>query len=306
MARGVRTSKYSRRTSSGGKRPRALMVIAATAAFLALCFIVSVAVGLALGKQADEYASSHRYDLEVEEYYSGNKRVKAVDAYVFKADSSVKSYILNGVTDFSVALRESNGDLNFASSIIPAEEGDAQKPDLRELVDSIHSQGGYVCAYFYVLSMNIEDKYQRKLHEAYEIALINEAAESGVDEIMLVGLESGGDKINEVRRFVSDMAFAAENAKLGVLISPETFKLTEEGVYNSAIIKSVCDFVALDLRGIAVPEGEEEKNQLAEVLGEMEYYIRSYNMRTVFSKENSALYESAKEMGVVSIQIIEE
>lgn len=310
MARGVRTSKYSRRTSSGGKRSRAVIVIATVAAFLVLCFVVSVAVGLSLGKQADEYASSHRYDLEVEEYYSGNKRVKAVDAYVFYADSSIKSYILNGVTDFSVALRGSEGELNFSSSIIPAEEGEVQRPDLRELVDSIHSQGGYVCAYFYVVSMNIEDKYQRELHKAYEIALVNEAAESGVDEIMLVGIDTSDAGIEEAHRFVSDMAFAAEGASLGVLIPPEIFKLTEEGAYNAAIIRSVCDFVALDLRGVSCdePEGadEETEGQLSSVLAEMEFYVRSYNMRVVFSKENSALYDSAKKMGAVSIQIIEE
>ena len=128
-----------------------------------------------------------------------------------------------------------------------------------------------------------------------------------MDEILLIGLDVNEDNIDEVQRYVSDMSFAAENAALGVLLTPEVFKSSEDHVYHASRIRSVCDFVALDLRDLPadeeIPEGG--MGSFEKMISDMRFYIRSYNMRVVLSKNNSELYEEAKNLGVVSIQIVE-
>jgi len=130
---------------------------------------------------------------------------------------------------------------------------------------------------------------------------------------MLVGISVDEDNIDSVEAFVARAAAAAENAVLGVLVSPETVKLTEDNVYLAARVRSVCDFIALDLRSLSSDADEvgdssedAEKSELERLLDEMEYYVSSYKMRIVLSKNNSELYDSLKALGVGNIQIIEE
>lgn len=311
MARGMRIGRYSRRLSYVGGRSRVMLIVIAAVVFVLLSLVISIVVGIALGKRAEKFDSMPEYDLSVEEYYSGDKKVGAVDAYVFSADANVNSYIVKGITDFSVCLRSGDGELAFASKVTVgdvADQTDGEKPALVKTVDKIHASKGRVCAYFYVRSFDIENEYLRELQKAYEIALVNEAAGCGVDEIMLIAPEADADNIDELEKYVSDMSFAAENAALGVLISPEVFKLSENDVYYASRLRSVCDFAALDLR--EVPAGDDapetaETSELERVLSDMEFYINAYNMRIVFSAENSRLYDEAKELGAISIQIVE-
>jgi hypothetical protein len=310
MARGVRTGRYSRRSLYSGGRARWILIAIAAAVFVLLSLVISVVVGISLGKRAEKYPSLPKYDLSVEEYYSSDKKVGAVDAYAFSPTANVNSYIVKGITDFSLYLRTSDGELAFSSKVaeklggIQAEDG---KYDLGAIADKIHVSGGRVCAYFYVGFLEIEDVYLRELQKAYEIALINEASAFGADEIMLIGLEANEENIDELQEYVSEAAFAAENAALGVLIAPETFKLSESDVYFASRLRSVCDFAALDLRDVPVASdgSEEEVSELEKVISEMEFYVRSYNMRVVLATENAALYDEAKALGVVSIQIVE-
>lgn len=311
MSRGMRTGKYSRRLSYAGGSSRTLLVVIAAAVFVLLSLVISVVVGISLGKRAEKYPYAPKYDLSVEEYYSSDKKIGAVDAYAFDPDANVNSYIVKGITDFSLCLRAEGGELTFSSYVaqemdIVQQEG--EKSSLVATVDKIHAADGRVCAYFYVNFLTLEDYYLRELQKAYEIALVNEAADCGVDEIMLIGIEINDENIDELQKFVSDAAQAAGNAALGVLIAPEVFKLSENDVYHASRLRSVCDFVALDLRMVSVAEElpeNEEISELERVISEMEFYIRSYNMRMVLSTENAELYDEAKDLGIVSIQIIE-
>lgn len=87
--------------------------------------------------------------------------------------------------------------------------------------------------------------------------------------------------------------------------------LTEQDIYYAARLRSVCDFLALDLRALPenadrVEEGSEEASLLEQTAERMEYYVSSYGMRAVLSKSNAALYDSAKSLGFESIQIVGE
>ena len=307
MAGRKRAKKYSRRASRMRRSSKKWVIPMAIVAFLALCFTVSVIIGLALGRRAEEYQPAPSYDLEVKDYYSGDKRVKTVDAHSYKWGFGTGQYFSDGITDLSVCLRDSDGYITYDSEVNVSfgEESEGSRR-LSDEVRAIHDEGGYICGYIYVHSFKIEDEHLRSVYKAYEAALVAEAVRGGVDEIMLVGLAPDDDNIGEVENFVSDMARAAADKPLGVLLSREIFSATAENDYRAARIRKACDFVAVDLTDL--PKNADfgrEESVLYKTLGEMEYYIKSYSARVVISAENSALYKSLREFGAENIQIIE-
>lgn len=313
MAKRSRMSKFSRRRAIDGQKSRTVVAfVVAIVAIALLSVVVSVAVGLALGSKADGVEVKKEYELKQYEYSSGNKTVKPVNAYAYSLGKDPKSYTSVGITDLSVCLRYSDGTLAYTSLIgvdMPEDDSDT----LGRHVDYVHQNGGRVCAYFYVNSFDEKNVHMKDLLAAYEIALVNEAARCGVDDIMLVGINVDEESIDFVESFIARAAIAAEDALLGVLVSPETVKLLEDGTYLAARVRSVCDFIALDLRALspdadktAASLEENEKSELEVLLDEMEYYVSSYKMRIVLSKNNSELYDGLVSLGVNNIQIIEE
>ena len=291
----------------GEKRSRAVVIAIAVAAFVLLCVIISVAVGNLLGEKAENLLDREPFDFSDAEYYSGEKLVKSVDAYAYQWSSDAKGYIASGIVDLSVCLRASDGALTYASDVaaLMGNESFSEFKKLSEYVEYVHSLGGRVCGYFYVNSFYQSDEYLRKLYEDYEIALINEAARSGVDDILLVGFAIADTSINAVEQYVSRAAFAAENSALGVLLQENL--LSDEN-YLAARVRSVCDYIALDLRHydteVSDMSGEEQENAIFALLERNEYYIEAFEMRLVLSKENSHFYSLFKKLGVKNIQII--
>ena len=308
-SRGVR---YERRKDGSARTSRAVTAVIIVVIFLVLCAIVSVVIGIALGKRADQVDIKSKYSFSFEPYKSGDKTVRAVDAFYYRLGTDAKGYISDGKGDLSLALRHVEGDLTFKSSTAEA-AGIAQNEislSLKEEVEYIHSLGGYICAYICSSALECEDEYLRAIYKAYEIALINEAAECGVDDILIVGLEINETNIAEIEKFVSDAAMAAGKAPLGVLVSRELLLATADGSYVASRVGAVCDYLALDLRALdksadEAPEGE-ETSPLDALIGELEYYIEAYRLRAILSRENSSLYSALKELGFTNIQIIAE
>ncbi len=312
MGRRTRLRRFSRRTTSHGRVSRVVIIVVAIAAFLALSLVVSVAAGLALGKMAEEHENSApKLDIEVSDYYSGDKKVKTVNAHEYSWGLGTGYYTSIGITDFSVCLRDADGFITYHSGV-DVSFGEAAGMGSRTLsdeVDAIHNGGGYVCAYFYSTAFDAEDEYERNIRKSYEIALINEAARGGVDEILIIGLEPTRENIDELEAFVSELSYAAENAAVGVLVSSDNVKLTEAGDYTVSRLRSVCDFIALDLKNMpadaATKKQGQETSELFAFLSDMEYYIKSYSMRLVFTPENSSLLSRSVEYGATNVQIIE-
>ena len=309
--------KYTRRAEGTIRRSEKLTVVIIIAVVLVLFAIVSVVIGLALGDKADKYTVESKYDFSFEPYKSGDKTVKSVEAYAYTLGTDARGYISKDVVDLSFCLRDGEGKPTYNSSLtnnadITQEEGGY---DLSEEMSYIHSLGGYACAYIFADSFKCEDQYLREMYKAYEIALINEAARCGVDDILILGLDVSEKNIAEVEKYVSDAATAAGKAPLGVAVSRELLLMTDQDVYFASRVSAVCDYLALDLRYMspdADKAGESDDNGEAEViseldatLGELEYYIEAYKMRVIFSKENASLYNSATELGVSNIQIVE-
>ena len=305
--------RYKKRKKAKGRSSRKIASVFVAILVVVICFAVAVIVGLVLGKKADQYANESKYDFNYEPYQSGDKTVKAVDALDYTLGESARGYIKNGEGYLSFPLRSSQGELSFSSSVV-SEAGIGQNTSdisLEEEMSYVHGLGGYACAYIYSTAFDCEDKYLREIYKAYELALIREAAECGVDDILIVGLDVNADNIAEIEKYVSDAAVAAGKAPLGVLVSREIVLMTNDGVYFASRILAACDYLALDLRALDInevtaPTEPDGVSGVEMLVDELEYYIEAYHMRMVFDIENEDLREIFRDIGVHNTQIIAE
>ena len=309
MSRFRRSVRYTRRRRSDNSSSKIVAIFAVIAVVL-VCLILSVVIGIALGKKAEQYKSGSKYRFDYEPYSSGEKTVKAVDAFYYVLGADARGYVRGGEGDLSFCLRDAEGVLSF-DSVTAENAGIAQSESglsLTEEIEYLHKLGGYACAYICSTAFECEDEYLREIYKAYEIALISEAADAGVDDILIVGLEINADNISEIEKYVSDASRAAGNAPLGVLVSREIISAVDDGVYLAGRVRSACDYLALDLRAFEVTEESEEANSstLEELIDSVKYYIEAYGLRMVLSRENSEIRSGLIELGVGNIQIIAE
>lgn len=298
MAKGGRFKKYARRTSRANNNSRVWLILLVIAVFIVLCFVISVIIGLALGKKAEEQANKPKLDASVDTYYSGSRLVKQADAQVYGWDFDI-SGVWSGKTDFSVCLQDSDGNIAYDPQLgVKFDNIAFGEESLAEHVGYIKDYGGYVCAYLYVRAFDTQNQNSAEIIRAFEKALVKQASACGVDEILLILPQITDSNIESIERYVSDMSKASDGAAVGVLLPERLYQLTENGVYYASRLRAVCDFAALDLRGAT------EEN-IETVLTENEYYIKSYALRAVFCKENSKIAALAREIGITSTQIIE-
>lgn len=312
-----RMSRFSRLSASTHRRAgKALPIVISVLSFLVLSVVISVAVGLALSNRADEFDQKKKFDFEKVEYVSGNKTVKSVEAYHFTKGASPADYVSQKIWDLSVMARDLDGDLQFAfdtASTFPIDTVESDR-SFKDLCSDADKEGARVCAYMYVTSLSIEDKYARDTAMAYEIALISEMAASGADDILLLGIEVNENNISDVCEFVSRASLAADKTPLGVALSPEVYYLTEKEIYLAGMVRRSCDYLAVDLTYMTLEDGksagesedgEELPSLLEETVGRLKFYISEYPARLLFSRDNHRLYLDAVELGVVDYQIVD-
>ena len=311
-----RIRKYSRRTRSVTGKSRAGLIVFLIIAFLLLSAVISVAVGIALGKRADAVRPEEKYDLSIPDYTSDGKTVTSVEAYHFPVGANPGDYAYQGIYDLSVLVRHKDGRLAYAFDTgerFPIDEmGDVS---FSSLCSSAKDAGVRVCAYLYVTSFSCTDVYEREILKAYEISLIAEVAESGADDILLLGIDVNEDNISEIEEFVSRAASAAVSTPLGVAVDRETVSKTENDIYLAARVRALCDYLALDLTDLTVADGESIgkdengdpiRSRLSEILDSYAYYVRTYPMRVIFSQSEFKIYEPALALGVENMQIVAE
>ncbi len=299
-----RIKKYSRRRSSSPYKRRGVPIVMSVIAFILLSFLISVFVGIMLGRRAEKIAPEQPFELHRTDYESNGKIVSAVEAYYFPLGVSPYDYVRQDINDLSVCVSHKYGELDYyfeiAESFNSENNGSAS---FETLCADAKDAGARVCAYIHVRWMECEDKYEREILKAYEIALINEMARLGADDILLLGISVSEENISEVEEFVSEAAGAAESTPLGVAVSLEIVELAKAENYLAARVRSMCDYLALDLTHLVVADGE-SGGKLEEIITEYKYYIKSYPMRILFSREESKLYIPALELGIEDLQIV--
>ena len=309
-----RIKRYARRRARSESRSRTPVIILCFVLFILLCLVASVAIGIALGNKADEAGNAPKYNFERFEYKRGDKTVRSVEAYFFPKGTSAADYSSQEISDFSFEIRGKDGTLNYSSSVgseFGFDDMDSSQ-SLSDVVNDIHGAGGYACGYFYLTSFECADEALREVYKAYEIALIKEASRSGVDDILLIGLDVTASNIDEAEQFVARAATAAKTSAVGVMLSEQALLMTEDEVYFAARLKNACDYLAVDLTDVAYQDevGKDESgkplpSQLEVTVDRVHYFIDTYKVRVIFGRGRSNLYRQALEMGLVDMQVID-
>lgn len=310
--------KYARRTSVSIRRSKKIPVIIGCVVAFLMVVISAVVVGNMLRKKASVYTPyDPKYDFEEPDLPFPQKDAKNVMAYAYNFGSDASANIRKGISDFSVCLRYSDGSVAYNSEVCEVCGFDSfnSSVNLKENVEYIHALGGYVCGYVYINSFEIENFDLKRIKTAYEISLICEAAQAGVDDILLVGMNITEKNADEIAKFVREVSLASGNCKVGVLLDRFTLEQTLDGVYTAGKLLNAANYVALDLRGMYLADenpaesGEGTKSEeelLADELERMDYLIKSHKTRLVFGKDDSERYEDATNMGYGNCQMIVE
>ncbi len=312
MPRAKKASKYSRRTSASIRRSRRAPIIIGISVFILITFALAIILGAVLKNKADGYEQESDSESKKEENRDteiSRTDTPEVNAYYYSLGADAyKGYLNDGISDFSVCLRKNNGNLTYHSKLCESLGWNVMESEytIEKQTGYIHRVGGYFCGYFYVLSQNIEDENLRRVYSAYEISLIGEAMKDGLDDIMLVGIDVSADNIERVVEFVSEISDIANDCRVGVLMSPETVKKTENNEFYASRIFDVCDYIALDMTDTESEQTEEDlPTETEQTLDGMHYYVKSYGMRLVFDRHDTAAQKTAEEMGYSNIQRIE-
>ncbi len=314
-------SRFARRTSASIRRSKKIPVIIGIIVFVVIVTVAAVITGNFLKKKADSYTPEDtRYNVPESLPHFNDNEAKSVLAYAYRLGSDASANAENGVTDFSACLRYSDHSLSYSSEVCRFMGFDTMKEDvnLSENTEHIHSLGGYFCGYMYMDAFNGYPESQTRIKKAYEISLAREAAENGVDDILLLGIEVDENNIDDVAQFISEIKNGLTDIQVGILIDCQTMQKTFDGIYLAGKLIKVCDYIALDLRGIqsASADGENtrdggenqtaesQKSALEQTLEQMDYFIKSYNLRLVFGSEDSENCQKAIELGYGNCQMV--
>ena len=247
-------------------------------AFLGVTFAASVGIGNRLLKTAEQYpASVEQESVTVPPEKIIPVRVPAIKAYAYSLGDRYSGYVYADITHLCAPLRDADGALVFSSRVCERAGWEQNgRVDLATNTWELHQSGLYLCAFMPISGFAEEDEAVRELVLSYEASLISEAADNGVDEIFLTGLDPTHANITEVAQYLRRVkSLCSSDCAIGVMITPEVLLAEQYEVYLAAQLMSVCDFLVLDLRGLPLSdaptaqEGEETEAQ-SETLTEQE------------------------------------
>lgn len=266
--------------------------------FLGVVFAASVGIGNWMLSRAQQYsADQEQQTVTVPPEQIVPVKVSPITAHAYALGGRYNSYLNAGITQLCAPLRAEDGALLFDSrTCLQAgweENGDV---DLATNAWELHQNGMYLCAYMPITGFAMEDAMLRELTLSYEATLIAEAAESGVDEIILTDLPVSTANIEKIVHYISRIKGLSGNCAIGVMITPEVLQLGRQDVYLAAQLLSVCDFLVLDLRnlplsgvqtGVEVAPGENQAMSVSYVLEHMQYDLVRYFPRLALTKEQT-------------------
>ena len=311
------TRKYSRRSSKSIRRSKRIPVIIGIAALVLLFVGIIVLIASLVGVKLRDVAQ--KYDDVVEiEYVTPNVKVKShpepvreVNAEIYGFDKSLGEFISREITDLSIMLRAVDGTVYYNSAVAGAMGWDSiyKSVDLAEKMETMHSRGGYACAYMYLSSFSDESEIS-SVKKEYEKQLVIEAAASGVDEIMLLGIELTDDNTRDVLQFLSDIKVRSGNCKIGIQLAYGDVVTKNPDDYKAEMMLQVCDFIALDASSVPCAENAEELGVTTDkdfytAIEEIYYYTNGMKIRLVFGNGEVSMFKRAADATYVNRQMIQ-
>lgn len=301
-------SRYTRRKSASARRVRITVIVCV---ILALCILVGAAIVIGNILKKKLYDAEQKIHEYIEPQYmlvQNTSDTKAVNAYIYTFGKDAMGYTQKGITDLSVCLRYSDGSLAYRSLVAEELGFDSMDSgiDLKENIDYLHKCGAYVSGSVYLSSFSLENNSLVGVYREYEAQLLIEAAQSGIDEILIMGVDISPQNIEEVQKLISDVKAKSGNCRIGVTVSYADLLEDKNGEYLASKLLLVSDFIALDSKSVPCRENQTigDTHSFEFRIDSLHYYMQAYKLRLVFTEEAVELYDIAGEMGINNRQII--
>lgn len=312
--------RYRRRSSKSIRRSKKIPVIIGVSALVLLAIGIIVAAATLVGLRLRDVAERQDETVEFEyiepevEIIKPLGDVRKVNAQIFRFDYSLGNYISRDITDLSIMLRDAEGTLYYNSEVAQAIGWDSvyKSVELADEVESIHRVDGYICSYMY-LSAFADASGIAEVTKAYEIELVSEAAASGVDEILILGVDITEDNFNDVIRFLSEIKRKSGGCKIGIELDYDEVISSDYNSYVPQMILQVCDFISLDASSVPCSEnaaelgleGEAAEKDFYTAAEEIHYYTSGMGVRLSFDNNENSMYKSVSDCTYVNRQMHE-
>ncbi len=196
-----------------------------------------------------------------------------------------------------IPLTTPDGGLSYASPVGTAAGLSVPEdaPILADDISRIARRGFRVIGIFTVTAFSESDLALQTYRRGLELALLQECAAAGLDDILIFGLPAGDEASDGLTRaFLEDLdaclATLPEPPAVGVALSLPTFagETDEDGTVQYAgnpsplRILSFCDYLALDLRDVTADE-------LKTLLPELQYAYVRHSLRLLTSREEDTV-----------------
>lgn len=299
-------------------------------AVLGAVFAASVGIGQWLLRTAEQYPAGEQQELPtVPEEPLIPIGVAPIKAHAYRIGNRYTSFLNAGTMHLCAPLRDGDGSLLYASDICKRVGWDTNgSADLAKNAEELHYNGMYLSTHIPIKGFAEQEAAQRELVLSYEASLIAEAANTGVDEIFLTGLQPTAANVTEIAQYLRRIKALSGDCAIGIMITPEVLLTADYGVYTAAQLMSVCDFLVLDLRNLPLQEQEDgadnqpeqgtEPDQteqdgvlqdkgmsVAYVMQHMQYDLQRYAPRLALTNEQSDALDYITAQGYANWVILE-
>ncbi len=281
--------------SQGGKR--VLITVLVWVGVTVAAVILALLIGNVLGDAADGIPGSE--DAPPLYEYNG-QGAPTVDAVLFELGVDSPASLRSG-SDVSIVLRGENLYMQYSSSVAAAVSGVAGgAADLRLTVDELDKKDIYVSGCFYSAISKANGSEAIHAVTDYEAALMIEAINAGVDEILVLGMPTDSGGIAYASALFSKVRESAPDIKLGAAVDYSGFKSGDAAYLIDSYLK-FADFCAIDTRG-ALSFGTNAETVVSENL----FYFERYPLRLLISDmgdaDRMAQVRSLNSLGIYNIQ----
>ena len=261
MFRSRSSVSYRMGKSRAGKKLKKYTRLLFSVGAVLLAVILTVLWGITLGEKAQESALRRAARREEEKALAANTpawlpvrpdpiqaaylgRVTSLDA----ATATAVTLLEDGAKALSVPLYEDRTP-RYQSEIAQAmgkQQPGATDVTLSRLFAAILTEEGYIAATFTCSWQQESSPALRRAWRTYEAALVAEIAESGADEVLLLGLTVDSDTVDEVALFLREIRENCPDAVIGMAVNT-AFMADDNHVERTRTLLTWADHVALDL-----------------------------------------------------------
>ncbi len=268
--------------------------------------VIALVIGNVLGDTADDLPSDPSVPANIYKYTGAD--VPPVDAWHISLsgktfgdiEASVNS-LPSSVTAVSLYMRDADGVPTYSSDVYSAVTGkQIFGVSLKDVVGLLHAKGHYVSGCFDIRAPQIAGTDGCSALANFETELICEAFESGIDELILLGLPSGEDSIYIAAGIFENVRKKYPTAVIGAGIDYKLM-LSDAGAEALLGYLNFADFCAIDTAGARAVG----LNAVGIVKG-LEYVFETYPIRLLFEfssdSDRQSQSEALRQIGIINIQ----